>query len=281
LQAIEGAIDWLHPIESTLQLLDNRQGYWGSVVMRTIAVFALAVLCSGCARNEVVQFQPKPQQEALVRDGNPGLVSRQKSSIVIVRPATRQFVSGSRPVFVVGINNLTNVPQQFRVSDIQVVQIVDGQTANLKVITYEELVSEEHTRQVFAAVATGLAAGANAYSASQAGRYNSTSTVQTPHGTYLVNTTGYSPTANAIAQANASARNEAMIAKTIERGQQNMAALEREVIKDNTMMPGEWYGGQLHVAPLVSSSDGPKAYSISIMVGADRHEINIVQNRAN
>jgi hypothetical protein len=253
----------------------------GGFVMRALAALALAALCSACASHETVQFQPKPQQEALVRDGNPGIVSRQKSSIVIVRPATRQFVSGSRPIFVVGINNLTNVPQQFRVSDIQVVQIVDGQAANLKVITYEELVSEEHTRQVFAAVATGLAAGANAYSASQAGRYNSTSTVHTPNGTYMVNTTGYSPTANAIAQSNASAQNEAMIAGTIERGQQNMAALERGVIKDNTMLPGEWYGGQLHVAPLVSSSDGPKTYSITIMVGTDRHEINIVQNKAN
>jgi hypothetical protein len=188
-------------------------------------------------------------------------------------------VTGSRPVFVIGINNLTNAPQQFRVSDIQVVQIVNGQAADLKVITYEELVAEEHTRQVFAAVATGLAAGANAYSASQAGRYNSTSTVYTPRGAYQVNTTGYSPTANAIAQANASAQNEAMIAGTIERGQQNMAALERGVIKDNTMLPGEWYGGQLHVAPLVSSSDGPKVYSITITVGTDRHEINIVQNK--
>lgn len=246
--------------------------------MRIFVALALAALCSACASTETVQFQPKPHQEALVRDGNPGLVSRQKSSIVIVRPATRQFVAGKRPAFVIGINNLSGIPLQFRVSDIQVVQNVNGHAANLKVITYEELVAEEHTRQVFAAVATGLAAGANAYSASQAGRYSNTSTVYTPRGAYQVNTVGYNPTANAIAQANASAQNEAMISATIERGQQNMAALERGIIKDNTMLPGEWYGGQLVVAPLISSADGPKVYSITIMVGTDRHEINIVQN---
>jgi hypothetical protein len=41
-------------------------------------------------------------------------------------------------------------------------------------------------------------------------------------------------------------------------------------------MPGEWYGGQLHLAPL-ASSDGPKVYSIAVTVGSDRHEINVVQ----
>jgi hypothetical protein len=247
--------------------------------MRALIALALAGLCGACASTETIQFQPKPQQESLVRDGNPGLVSRQKSSVVIVRPAARQFAAGGRPVFIVGVNNLSNVPLQFRVSDIQVVQTVNGQAASLKVITYEELVAEERTRQIFAAVATGLAVGANAYSASQAGRYNSTSTVYTPRGTYQVNTVGYSPTANAVAQANASAQNEAIVSATIELGQQNMATLERGVIKDNTMLPGEWYGGQLHVAPLISSSDGPKVYSITIMVGNDRHEINIVQDR--
>jgi len=145
------------------------------------------------------------------------------------------------------------------------------------VITYEELVQEEHTRQVFAAVATGLAAGANAYSAAHAGYYNASSTVYTPRGVYNVETTGYSPAAAAIAQQNASAENAAMISATIERGQANLANLERTVIKDDTLMPGEWYGGALHIAPLVSSDSGPKAYTISVQVGSDRHELNVVQ----
>jgi len=44
-------------------------------------------------------------------------------------------------------------------------------------------------------------------------------------------------------------------------------------------MPGEWYGGTLHVAPPTEASGGvgPKRYSIALMVGADRHEINVVQ----
>jgi hypothetical protein len=72
-----------------------------------------------------------------------------------------------------------------------------------------------------------------------------------------------------------------MISATIERGQQNMAMLERAVIKDNTLMPGEWYGGQLHLSPLVSDTGPMKTYSIAVLVGTDRHEITIVQGNSN
>ena len=97
-----------------------------------------------------------------------------------------------------------------------------------------------------------------------------------PRGTYQVHTTGYSPAAAAIAQSNANVQNAEMILATIERGQANMAMLELAVIKDNTLLPGEWYVGQLHIAPLVSQ-DGPKSYTITATVGSDRHEIRIAQ----
>jgi hypothetical protein len=250
----------------------------GGFKMRVVLVCLLAALCSSCVTNETVRFQAKAQQEALVRDGVPALVSRQKNSLVLIRPASREFRDGARPVFVVGINNLARSPIEFRVANIEAQQVVNGQAAAMKVITYERLVQEERTRQVVAAVVTGVAAGANAMSAANAGRYNSTSTVHTSRGTYQVHTTGYSPTAAAIAQSNAAAENEAMIAATIERGRQNLAALEGGVIKDNTLLPGEWYGGQLHLQPLLSESSGSqKTYTVTLMIGSDRHEIDIVQ----
>jgi len=92
----------------------------------------------------------------------------------------------------------------------------------------------------------------------------------------LSSTAGYSPAAASIVQSNANAQNAELISATIECGQANMATLERAVLKDNTLMPGEWYGGQLHIAPLVSQ-DGPKTYTISVAVGSDRHEIQISQ----
>jgi len=244
--------------------------------MRYVFVILAAGLCSGCVTGESVQFQAQRDQQSIIRDGQAALVSTKQNSIVIARPAARQFQVGGRPVFVLGIYNRSKQPQNFLVSGVQVTQVVNGEAARLEVITFEKLVEEEKTRQVFAAVATGLAAGANSYNASRAGYYNSNSTVYTPRGTYQVSTTGYSPTAAYIAQSNASAQNAEMISATIENGQRNLAVLERAVIKDNTLMPSEWYGGQLHIAPLVST-DGSKVYTISVLVGAERHEIQVAQ----
>ena len=212
-----------------------------------------------------------------MRDGQAALVSRMKNSIVLVRPAARQFQPGGRPVYVLGLYNMSAGPSEFRVANVQATQVVNQEATPLKVITYEQLVQEEQTRQVFAAMAVGLAAAGNSMAAANAGHYNSTSTVHGPRGTYNVHTTGYSPAAAAIAQANASAQNEAMISAAIDRGQANMAGLEQGVIKDNTLLPGEWYGGQIHLQPLVSESGRAKTYQIVVMVGADRHEIDIAQ----
>jgi hypothetical protein len=249
--------------------------------MRIAVILAAAAVCACCAGSETVRFVAKPQQQALMRDGQAALVSRGKTSLVLVRPAARQFKSGNRPVFVVGINNMGPTPMDFRVADIQVAQMIGNQAVGLKVITYEELVGEERTRQVMAAVLVGVASAGNAYSASQAGYYRENSIVTTPRGgTYQVQTTGYSPTAAAIAQSNAAAQNDAMIESTIAQGQANLANLERSVIKDNTLMPGEWYGGQLHLqAPASGGSNGAKTYSIALLVGNDRHQIEVVQER--
>jgi hypothetical protein len=166
------------------------------------------------------------------------------------------------------------------VANIEAAQVVNGQSAVLKVITYEQLVTEERNRQIVSAVLVGVAAGANAAAASRAGRYSANSTVHTNRGTYQVHTTGYSPTANAIAQSRAAAQNEAMIGTAIENGQRNMAVLEQAVIKDNTLLPGEWYGGQLHLQPLASDAGDRKTYSIALQVGNERHEVEVVQEAA-
>ncbi len=249
--------------------------------MRIVGVMVLvAALCSGCAANEVATFQARPGQDSIIRDGQAALVSRAPRSLVMIKPASRQFRSGGRPTYVVGIYNLSPTPLQFRVADIAATQLVNQQAIALKVFTYDELVQEEKNRQVAAAILTGLAVGANAASAATAGYYNSTSTVYTPNGAYQVRTTGYSPTASAIAQANASAQNEALISATIERGQQNLATLEKSVIKDDTIFPGEWYGGLLVLQPLTSgdSRNAPKIYSIYLLIGQDRHQIDVTQS---
>ncbi|MCK1307760.1 MULTISPECIES: hypothetical protein [unclassified Bradyrhizobium] len=68
-----------------------------------------------------------------------------------------------------------------------------------------------------------------------------------------------------------------MIASTVEAGQRNMAVLEQAVIKDNTLMPGEWYGGQLHVAPPTDQGGAQESYTIIVTVGSDRHVVDVAQ----
>jgi hypothetical protein len=175
-----------------------------------------------------------------------------------------------RPVFIVGINNLGRGPIDFRVGQVEANQHAGGTDYPMQVVTFEMLQQEEQNRQVAAAILVGVAGAANSYSASRAG-----------HGTYVTPNgrvgSFYSPTAAVIAQNNAAVQNEVMVAATIERGQQNMAELERAVIKDNTLMPGEWYGGQLHIAPPIDQGGAAKSYTLVITVGPDRHVVEVSQ----
>ena len=240
--------------------------------MRNSWFLIVCITLAGCVTGgETVSFRASnPQQQALVRDGQPALVSRQKSSLVLVRPASRQLQANGRPVFVVAINNLSRQPVEFRVGQVEAVQHANGSDFEMRVVTYEMLVQEEQSRQVARALLTGIAAGANSYSASRAG-YGSYTTPGGRTGTY------YSPTAAVIAQNTAAVQNDAMISATIETGQRNMAMLEQAIIKDNTLMPGEWYGGQLHIAPPTDQGGAAKSYTIVVTVGADRHVIDVSQ----
>ncbi len=243
--------------------------------MRIFCVLALGATVSGCVTaNETVAFRSSnPNQQSLMRDGQPALVSRQKNSLVLVRPAGRQLQANGRPVFIVGINNLSRGPIDFRVAQVEANQRVGAAEYPMQIVTFEMLQQEEKNRQVAAAILVGVAGAANAYGASRAG-YGHYTTPSGRTGTF------YSPTAAAIAQNNAAVQNEAMVAATIERGQANMAMLEQAVIKDNTLMPSEWYGGQLHLAPPTDQGGGQKSYSIVITVGSDRHVVEVAQGPA-
>src|SRR5258708_4857723 len=175
--------------------------------MRILGIVALAAALGGCVSNgETVSFRSSnPQQQTMMRDGQPALVSRQKSSLVLVRPASRQLQANGRPVFVVGINNLGKTPVDFRVAQVEATQRVGASDYAIRVVTFEMLAQEEKNRQVAAAILTGIAGAANAYGASQAG-YGSYTTPSGRTGTF------YSPTAPPIAQSNAAAQSEAVFA---------------------------------------------------------------------
>src|ERR1700754_2859426 len=116
--------------------------------MRIVCIAAVCAALGGCVTAETVQFKASPQQQSMVRDGQPAHISRQKSSVVLVRPASRQLQAGGRPAFVVGIINPAKTPHDFRVAQVEPSQIASGQEFPMTVLTYERLVQEEKSRQV-------------------------------------------------------------------------------------------------------------------------------------
>src|SRR4051795_12521041 len=130
--------------------------------MRNLGMVALCAALGGCvATGETVSFRSSnPQQQSMMRDGQPALVSRQKSSLILVNPASRQLQANGRPVFVVGINNLSKGPIEFRVAQVEANQHVGASEYPMQIITFEMLQQEEKNRQVARAVLVGLAGAA-------------------------------------------------------------------------------------------------------------------------
>jgi hypothetical protein len=247
--------------------------------MRIAIMLACALACGACTQ-ETVRFRAAPDQQAIVRDGRPAVISQKPNSLVMIRPALRQFPSGSRPVFVVGIRNLTRAPLDFTLSNVAVTQVAGTESVPMKVFSYDDLLAEERTRQVVATLLVGAAAGANTALAAQAGYRTTTTTVHSPTGSYSYRTSTYSPSTALSAHRRAMRQNQTFINAAIKEGQANLARLEREVIKDNTLFPGEWYGGALHVqAPAdVANASGAKRYSIALTIGPDRHVVEVLQD---
>jgi hypothetical protein len=219
--------------------------------VRVIAAAGLPLLLAGCVSSgEAIRFQAKGQQEVILRDGEPMVMSRGRASLVTIKPATRQV--GVRPVFVVGIQNLSQQPLTFRVAEVRARQVASGQVVkDLKVYTYDELLREEQNAQIARAVLVGVVGGVNSGLAARRGGY---------------------------AQYRADVQNEQMATNVAIQGQQNLAALEQLAIKDHTLLPGEQYAGKLAMeGPSSDDATEQKTYSLAFALGPDRHEIQVVQ----
>jgi hypothetical protein len=132
---------------------------YAKLSLAALAVSLLAA-CTTTGGYEAVRFQPRPQQQAMMRDGTSMLTSQGKNSLVSLRPADR--LVGSRPVFVVGIQNTSKIPLDFRVGNVAALQIQDGQAVReLKVYSYDELVAQEQQAQVGRAILVGVLSGVN------------------------------------------------------------------------------------------------------------------------
>jgi hypothetical protein len=217
--------------------------------MRILIVCCVAFIASACVTAETVRFQPKPSQEVLMRDGMSAVTSRGKASVVTVMPGRRELPTGSRPIFIVRIQNTSRAPINFTMDRVQVVQAVGGNELGLKVFTYEELAGEERNAQVGRAILVGISGVAGGLAAGNS---------------YW-------------RQQNEQAKTAALAADVAAQGQANMAALEAGVIKDHTILPGEVHAGQIHMQAPEGGDTGGKRYVLSMAIGPDRHDIEVLQ----
>ncbi len=148
----------------------------------------------------------------------------------------------------------------------------------LKVFSYQELEEEEQERlamQAFAAALSGIGRSMEAANAGQSynsGTYNS-------YGGYGNNTYGsysgysYDPYAAQAAQSAAQAQTDADFARIKASGEQNMAELQRTILKMQTVAPGQWYGGTI-VVQMPDPNDTAIPVTVRVNVGSEAHEFS-------
>jgi hypothetical protein len=251
--------------------------------MRIPLIFTLilASLSAGCS-SQKIKLAASPGQESIVRDGVPALVSK-KRNLVMLKPNTQVLKGNARPAFTVAVRNHGTQPITLLETNITAIQSGD-RTEPLKVHRYAELVSEEETRQAVAAFGAALAGAGRAMSASQAGYVHTTGNVNaygtygSSYGTYSATT--YDPLRAQLAQQSANAQTANEFDQLRHEGEQNLSSLQQTILKDNTVLPGEWYGGYIVLDQPTKATQGPTNYSIRVEFDGEIHEFNISQEQS-
>ncbi|WP_126539681.1 hypothetical protein [Oharaeibacter diazotrophicus] len=222
------------------------------------AVLAATAL-SGCVTVEKTSFATRAGQQVVVRSGTEAVLSQVGSTQVIIAPASRAQEL-PRPAFVALIRNVGRAPVTFRYADISVTQADTGKP--LKVLNVDELQAEARRQAIALAIIGGVAGAAGGYYAGS---------VNVNGNNY--NYSGYnSGVGAALASSNINAATTA--------GELNVAALENTMLMDNTILPGESYGGLFQFDPAkVAKLTDPKNYIVNFRVGRDLHQIRLTMKR--
>ena len=244
------------------------------------AILSCLVLAGCTAPKDMISLKATPDQSAIVRDGVPALVSS-KRHVVFLRPVDSRQQSNDRPRFVIAMLNKGKSPATFNVADISVTSYKPHQ-AKLKVYTHEELADEveadRNTRLVLAALggAAGAMSAANAGTTYTTGSYGHSSPYGHSSGMYTAST--YNP---GLAQAAINANNDRTLnnISSIEGQAQNaLANLKATIVKDHTVMPGEWHGGVIVLGTPEKGAEGAE-YQISLLFDGEEHTFSVSQRR--
>lgn len=248
---------------------------------------ALALTSSASAAKFTMQLAPTDRQQsrmqsgvAAVDDTTPG------SSVRLIQTEGDLKKRGSIELIVM---NHGDKAFNFGAENVTA-KLADG--TPVQIITYDQLVHEEKRRQVWAAIAAGLAAAGNSMSAANAGYYQGTTTyTASTYGaigstsfnanTYGTGTySGYNAGQAALAQSVANAQNQATFARMAENNVSNMEAL-KAIIRTTTVDPQQMFGGsvmfELPKQARGSKTDIPVTFVVTI--NGEEHKFDAVLKR--
>lgn len=156
---------------------------------------------------------------------------------------------------------------------------LDG--ATVEIVPYEQLLKEEKNRQMWAAIATGLAAAGNSMNASQAGYQSGFGTYNSrTYGTYgsystsgTMTYSGYDAGAAQAAQSVANLENQRNFDRLAQNNAAGMAALDAN-IRTTSVDPGQSVGGQIifELPKEVRKSKEPIDVEFTVDVGGEVHK---------
>lgn len=239
---------------------------------------AFLIACS--PPTDLVQLTPASGQQSIVRDGVPSLISEERH-VVMLRPVAHVQGSNARPRFVIAALNRAKQPVTITTSDIIASRSVGAKRFAIRVYRYDELVKEaedEKNAKLTLAVLSGVA---GAMSAANAGYTQTSGSVYGNNAYYgSYNATTYNP---ALAQMAADENADRMadnVAGIQASGDAQLSMLQGTILKDHTLMPGEWHGGVIVLDVPEKDSANRAEYVIDVRIEGETHTFQVTQARS-
>jgi hypothetical protein len=127
------------------------------------------------------------------------------------------------------------------------------------------------------AFATALAGAGRAISAAYAGYSTTNGSVYGGGTVGTFSATTYHQYRSQHAQQLAQAQTNADFASLRAEGELNLQRLEQTILKDHTVLPGEWYGGTIVLEVPPRGAGDITEYTISVRFGGEVHEFQVRQ----
>lgn len=225
-----------------------------------LTAFAVVLAAAPATAKDVVQPVQVGDESVRFNQGEWVLDLRQPTGAVQLRPAGKDH---GNMAFTIGVFNDGPSAVNFDISNIR----IEGVAEPVRLLSKDEMVQKAKSRAAWAAIATGLAGAAAAYSAANA-RDHYSATTYTPRGTYR--TFISAPAANRdLAVAAIGAGTGYTLASIQNQLDQTKAALGDEMIQMTTVDPGDSYGGTIFLTRFKPQSVQGQMRIVVTMHGTD------------